>query len=866
MATTVVSILRDGVTAAGVYPTIEAWKASLPASLVTADQVHILEVEAKAGGYTLSAAFTLSGKTTDATRYIHIRPAAGHGHSGVWDTSKVLFVGTMSTANTALITGATHTCIFEGLQVEATIGSSTSAAILPFASAGGAVYVIGNLIKPVLENTGITAGRGIWVSGNGGRSVIANNTVFDFFNPGTPGGTGYRGIYHSTGNAAIYNNTIVNCGTGFESTNPASVTYRLINNLVACDSYNASRLDYVVGAATGLDAASTNNASSDTTAPGSNSRVSQTFTFQGAGASNFKLSAADAGAKGYGADLSADSVYPFSTDATGQTRTTPWDIGADAIDVVTDTIAIATPVANTIVQRTSGTGSIVVTGTYAGTPTGIRARLVLNGTSTIVSGFDWATVVAAPSGNAYTFSLGGVPDDLQWYQVEVSYTNITSVSAISGAVAVGELIAVVGQSNADALFGGTSQTGNASGYLKQTNMSTTAWSAPVAAGAVGMGNDLVTALGVPVGLINTSVSGTSITSWVPGGAQHTNALAEINAGGGKVGAFVWVQGEYEAQTAGVYASYLTSLGQVFDTGFRAELSQPTAPVIMVPLGQYNDGGTALTAGFDEVRRAQHEWGAGANNYIVERIDCEVPSGSIHLSNTAAGGAWVLGKRCAAAIAVAKGVGTEWRGPAILKINKISSTVYDVILTHRLGTDITPSTAITGFTVRDPGAGNAAIGISSAARTAANTVRITLSAAPVAVHPTFSYLLGASPVLTGAVKDNSALTLPLGWTYEKPARTPASVVNLPLTLDGSTPAASLSGLKWALFAETSPAMFSAPVSKGTAETTDGSGVLSLDISTSDIDAGATAWLVVTNSDGTTTQSPSGRTYSGPVVVA
>lgn len=77
----------------------------------------------------------------------------------------------------------------------------------------------------------------------------------------------------------------------------------------------------------------TNNASTDTTAPGTDSRISQTFTFQGAGDGsdgNFRLASTDAGAKDYGIDASGSTFWYVgsSTDIDGNVRAVPWDIGA----------------------------------------------------------------------------------------------------------------------------------------------------------------------------------------------------------------------------------------------------------------------------------------------------------------------------------------------------------------------------------------------------------------------------------------------------------------------------------------------------------------------------------------------------------
>mgnify|MGYP001591705595 CR=1 FL=1 len=71
------------------------------------------------------------------------------------------------------------------------------------------------------------------------------------------------------------------------------------------------------------------NASSDATAPGTNSRTSQTFTFLNAGAFDFHLASTDAGALNFGKDLSANAAYAFNDGLDRQTRMGTWDIGAD---------------------------------------------------------------------------------------------------------------------------------------------------------------------------------------------------------------------------------------------------------------------------------------------------------------------------------------------------------------------------------------------------------------------------------------------------------------------------------------------------------------------------------------------------------
>lgn len=96
---------------------------------------------------------------------------------------------------------------------------------------------------------------------------------------------------------------------------------------------------------------------------------------------------------------------------------------------------------------------------------------------------------------------------------------------------------------------------------------------------------------------------------------------------------------------------------------------------------------------------------------------------------------------------------------------------------------------------------------------------------------------------------------------------ATTVSVTLTTDGTTPAASLSGLKWAFYDQVTPDLFTAaPVVKGAAETTDGSGVFSASITGTALRVGDTGYLIVTNSDGTTTQGAALKAFAAPVVVA
>lgn len=93
---------------------------------------------------------------------------------------------------------------------------------------------------------------------------------------------------------------------------------------------------------------------------------------------------------------------------------------------------------------------------------------------------------------------------------------------------------------------------------------------------------------------------------------------------------------------------------------------------------------------------------------------------------------------------------------------------------------------------------------------------------------------------------------------------SKTVTLTLVNESSATQNSLTGLKWAWWDQATPNLMIAPACSGSAETTDGSGVVVIPITTSK-SSGGTGWLVITNSDGTATQSPAHRAFSGPVVI-
>ncbi len=132
------------------------------------------------------------------------------------------------------------------------------------------------------------------------------------------------------------------------------------------------------------------------------------------------------------ADLSAGDIANLEAYAVSQY----------GVILSTNQIAITSPKPYRVYQRDgSNQASIAITGTYTGTPTAIEARW---------NGGDWATLDAAPAGGAFSGTLanlqavsGSAQGDL-----EVRFSNATSVTAKIKYIGIGDVLGIGGQSNA----------------------------------------------------------------------------------------------------------------------------------------------------------------------------------------------------------------------------------------------------------------------------------------------------------------------------------------------------------------------------------------------------------------------------------
>jgi hypothetical protein len=560
---------------------------------------------------------------------------------------------------------------------------------------------------------------------------------------------------------------------------------------------------------------------------------------------------------------------------------------------VSDSINIDTPATYRIHQRSGTTGTITVTGTYTGSvgPTHIEARLVQDGTSTPLTSFDWAEKVTTPSAGTYSFSFTGVPQG-GWYNVQVRWSNDTAVNATSGKVGVGALVGIVGQSSAWLWFRDRA-TATSPNALVSVCGNISSWAAPdnaEMAGAIGFGNALATTLGVPVGVLDYAYDGSGLYSggtaqWLPVSSTANRTFTDgVGALDDKLEAAVWIQGESDSGAGVSEANYYNSLGTLF-ADWRTQFSQASLPVVLATLAWRTSGGISDANTMNVVNAQIHKCG-DSNVYRVDRRDIGMDVDGLHHS---AAGYEALGARCALAVAYASGAVSQYRGPSIASATWAGAALVDVNLTHHAGTDFTPTSSITGFRVLVSGS---PVTVNSVARQSASQIRITLAATPGSA-PVIQYLYGSAPTVTGIVLDNNTPSLPLegtnttgitataattytatvsgGFTLAGAASTSwtagwTASATVTLVNESGTPQTGLSSLKWCWFDEVTPNLFNAPTDQGSTETTDGSGVLTVSLPNSAKTAGQVGWLIVTNSDGSTTQSPAHKAFSGPVSVA
>lgn len=270
-------------------------------------------------------------------------------------------------------------------------------------------------------------------------------------------------------------------------------------------------------------------------------------------------------------------------------------------------ITITTPVQYQTFQRSGTTGTIVITGTYTGTPTEIEASF---------NGGAYATIDSTLSDGSYSGSLTSQTQGQG--TLTVRFTNSTSTSATKTFIGIGEVFLIAGQSNASGR-GTSNQTyssvdgfkavyfknnytwaeladpyDSSSGQIDTVSSDGSAggsWVLPLA--TLIMNNQHV-----PVAFIPSPLSGSGIDEWQPG-ANHqdrttlygSSVYRALQVTGG-IRAVLWWQGEHEAaagNTQAYYYNYFVTLANAYF----ADLGVKIMPCKLQNSTAISDGDEAL---------------------------------------------------------------------------------------------------------------------------------------------------------------------------------------------------------------------------------------------------------------------------------
>ncbi len=287
------------------YESLSEGEAAEQTDLDTANDNIVFRVN---GDEADTATANFVGWTTSAADNIEINQNTLNPHAGVFD--ETIYHLSKTNGIQSLVLGEDFMDVI-GLQI--TIKQTASAdPIRCIRTRPVDAGSICNVSKCLLREAGSTGGTGnlmgIEHDSTNMNLHAFNNLAYDFV-----GGAG-RGFFQSAaGLGAFYNNTAMDCDTGFQSVANAWLAK---NNLG-----NGNTTDY-----SGTFTGALTNLSEDATSPNSALR-SLAVDFQDETANKFLLLKTDSKAKNAGTDLSADGTKAVTDDCLSQTRKGRYDIG-----------------------------------------------------------------------------------------------------------------------------------------------------------------------------------------------------------------------------------------------------------------------------------------------------------------------------------------------------------------------------------------------------------------------------------------------------------------------------------------------------------------------------------------------------------
>ncbi len=319
MATENISTIKPA--GGGDYTSLNDWQADIAdKNLVSRDVIEIAEVYG--GGDCLSGNLTLSGWTTDSTRYIIIRAAAGQAHAGVWNETKAY--------GGSFIQAASCCLQLTQMQIKTPTGAGLAGTV-GFSGAGAEISIVDRCI--IKSGASSTHGIGVACHDIAGGAPIVKNSIILVSEASSGNAMACVDTYNG-GNLIVYNCTL---HLGGNSTHPYKTavfngltgasddTLVSQNNYIQCDNGNACYMEGGAGLTKG-DQDATYNTEAVTASLRNIAYSTDNFVDVTEGAENLSLTETSA-LIDVGADLTAQGV---TTDiiSTARPQGDAYDIGA----------------------------------------------------------------------------------------------------------------------------------------------------------------------------------------------------------------------------------------------------------------------------------------------------------------------------------------------------------------------------------------------------------------------------------------------------------------------------------------------------------------------------------------------------------
>ncbi len=321
MPTTITKTVKS---AGGDYSSLSAGEAGEQRDLTVADEIAAFECYS----FSDTTPVTISGWTTDATRYVRIYTPSSERHSGTWSTSKYR----LEPSNAEGISIGTEFCRIDGLQIRHTSVAQNDLFCIGVGTVVGGVGTANIQITNLItrhDPTAVFRQMGIWVVDADAVTYI--HTWIDYDHPPDD-----LGFYNSSlivdgipATAHVYSATLIasqsgiilgDAGAVVNAKNVYASTANSIGGALAF-SPNSGTINQTTCASSDASATGTglDNIAVDTT----------TFVNVTSGSEDFHLGPTSP-LKDVGTNTSGEAApLNFTTDIDGFARTGTWDIGAD---------------------------------------------------------------------------------------------------------------------------------------------------------------------------------------------------------------------------------------------------------------------------------------------------------------------------------------------------------------------------------------------------------------------------------------------------------------------------------------------------------------------------------------------------------